>query len=219
MTGPKLTRETRPVAGFSRVTLAGIGTLLLSQGNRERLTVEASPEMLERITSTVEGGVLTLGLRKGTWLTGLKGGDQRVLFELTMISVGGITLSGAGDIEAGPVKSERVALGVSGAGDLRMRGLEAESLDVSLSGAGGCEVDGRVRSQDVTVSGAGVYSAKALSSAVAKVAVSGAGDIIVRVSDTLDAAISGAGDVVCYGEPTVFRRVTGAGKVTCVRGD
>ncbi len=219
MADSEAVRESRPVSGFSRVALAGTGRLTITQGETESLTVEATPEMLEKTTSVVEGGQLTLGLKRGTWLSGLTGESRKVRFELTVRDVGGISLSGVGEIEAGPLRTNRLELTVSGSGRLAVHGLEADALTVTLSGAGSCEVDGRAASQEVTVSGAGDYHADGLETSTAKAVISGAGDVEVRVSDTIDAVISGTGDVTCHGEPTVFRRVTGVGRIRCIRDD
>ncbi len=219
MADPKVVRESRPVAGFSRVTLAGTGTLRISQGERESLTVESTTEMLEKTTSEVRDGELTLGLKRGAWLSGVRDKSSTIIFELTMKEVNCISLSGVGGIEAGPVRTGKLSLVVSGSGTLVVHGLSADGLDVTLSGAGSCEVDGKTTSQDVIVSGAGDYRAGGLESATAKVSISGAGNAEVRVADTIDAVVSGAGNVTCCGEPTVFRRVTGVGRITCVRED
>lgn len=219
MADTEVTRETRAVSGFSGVTLGGIGRLRITQGDEERLAIEATQQMHERITSDVKEGVLTLGLRKGSWLAGMRSRDRRVLYELTMRNISAITLSGVGDIEAGPVRSKRLDLTVSGGGRLTIGNLSAEELIVVLSGAGSCEVRGHAESQDVTVSGAGSYTARSLANATAKALVSGTGDVTISVRDTLDATVSGVGSIECHGDPTVFRRVTGVGSITCVCND
>ncbi|MFH1501501.1 MAG: head GIN domain-containing protein [Candidatus Eisenbacteria bacterium] len=219
MADPERKRETRDVSGFSRVTLAGMGVLRIVQENEESLTIEASPAMLEKVTSEVADGELTLGLRKGSWLSGMRQKDRRILLELTMREVSGISLSGVGDVEAGSVHAGRLELKVSGAGTLMVEDLTAESLVTVLSGTGSCEVAGRVGEQDVTVSGAGSYGARKLESATARALVSGAGSIVISARDTLDATVSGVGNIECHGDPTVFRRVTGVGKVSCICDD
>ncbi|MBD3349652.1 MAG: hypothetical protein GF400_10735 [Candidatus Eisenbacteria bacterium] len=211
----RVERERRDVSGFSRVELGGTGALNVELGSEERLSIEADPEIMGRVTSEVRDGVLRLGLAKGSWLRSLK--CDGIVFDVTMKDISGLTLSGAGTINARKLAAGRLELKVSGTGRVSIDELEASELDVILSGECKCQIEGRCESQEVTLSGAGTYDARKLASYRAKIVLSGAGDVLVNASDTLDAAISGAGDVVCYGEATVFRRVTGAGRITCVR--
>ena len=218
MSGSNVVSEARDVTGFKRVVLAGVGTLRITQGDAEALTIEATAELLPRITSDVEGGTLTLGMRKGAWLKGLRGRDESIRFDVTMKEIEGITLAGAGDIVSKGIRSDHLELTVSGAGRLRIDGFEGATLSVLLSGVGGCDISGEVRDQDVRIAGAGSYKARSLRSKVAKACVSGTGSVVVSVDDTLDANVSGTGSVRYYGEPTVFRRVTGVGSVEFARG-
>jgi hypothetical protein len=217
MSGSDITSESRDVSGFRRVVLAGIGTLHIAQGEAETLTIEASADLMPKITAVVENGTLILGIRKGAWLKGLKESDKTARFNLTMIEMEGVTLAGAGDIASGGIRADELALTVSGAGRLDIRGLAAQSLTVLLSGAGDCEISGEVDSQEVKITGAGSYEARSLKSKTAKAVVSGTGNVVVSVDDTLDAQVSGLGSVRYYGEPTVFRRVTGIGSVEFAR--
>ena len=218
MSGMDVTSEKRDVSGFRRVVLAGVGALRVAQGDTESLTIEASADLMPRITSVVEDGTLTLGMRKGAWLKGLRESGRTVRFELTMTEVDGMTLAGAGDIESEGVRAGELALTVSGAGHLRVRGLAGTALTVSLSGAGGCELSGEVESQEIRITGAGNYEARSLRSKTAKALVAGTGSVVVSVDDTLDAQVTGVGSVRYYGEPTVFRRVTGIGRVEFAGG-
>ena len=65
------------------------------------------------------------------------------------------------------------------------------------------EIAGRTVAQTIKISGAGDYRAAELDSETAKVTVSGAGRVVVRVEKTLDIDLSGAGD------GRIFRRSEG----------
>ena len=101
---------------FSTVTLGGLGKLRIVQGDEERLSIEATPEMLEKITTKVRDGELRLGLRKGSMLPGLRLKDKRVTFDLTMKDITSIRLSGVGDVEANAIRSTRIELTALGSG-------------------------------------------------------------------------------------------------------
>ena len=68
MADTTFSRETRDVSGFSSVALGGLGKLRITQGDEERLSIEAAPEMLEKIKAEVKDGELRLSLRKGSLL-------------------------------------------------------------------------------------------------------------------------------------------------------
>jgi hypothetical protein len=68
------------------------------------------------------------------------------------------------------------------------------------------------------MSGFGNYNAPDLQSQTASVRISGAGNAVIWVLDSLDVEISGAGNVEYFGSPEVSKDISGAGKVTS-RGD
>lgn len=208
--------ETRDVGGFDHVSLSGFGTVVLTQGEREALTIHAAEDVMPRITSEVKDGMLVLGLKKKGWMAGLKRKRLSIRFELTMKDVSRITLSGAGRIDAAEIESDALSVAVSGAGAIEIGKLCADSLDVVLSGAGSCEIAGKVDTQAVRLSGAGSYMASELSSDTASAVLSGAGDVTMLVHDTLDAKVSGTGSIRYHGGATVRQRVTGVGSVRCV---
>jgi hypothetical protein len=213
MPDSKRVRERRDVSGFSRVTLGGVGDLVIRQGDSEGLEVEADEQVLRRIVTRVEDRTLFIDLDPGVWWRRLTDATKKIRYDLTMREMAGIALSGIGTIQASGVSSERLQLVVSGAGRLRVTDLSARDLTAVISGAGSCEVSGRVETQDLQVTGAGSFKAPDLRSSRTKALLSGTGGITVNVDQTLDATISGAGSIKYHGEPTVFQRITGVGSV------
>jgi hypothetical protein len=100
-----------------------------------------------------------------------------------------------------------------GATSLRIGELDAKALVIDGSGACKMEVSGRTVAQTIEISGAGDYRAEDLASDTAKLAVSGAGRVVVRVSKTLDVDLSGVANVDYIGDPKVTRRVSGMGRI------
>jgi hypothetical protein len=216
MSEQRVVTETRDVSGFDQLALAGLGTVVVTQGDSLALTIHAAEDVLPRVTSEVKDGVLVLGLKTSGWIRGLTKKRLSIRFEVTMKDIAGLTLSGAGRIDARDVRSDALAITVSGAGALTVGHLEASSLGVLLSGAGSCEVAGKVATQAIKLTGAGTYAAPELESDTVDAVVSGAGDINILVNETLDAKVSGAGSIRYHGGATVRQRVTGAGSVRCL---
>jgi Putative auto-transporter adhesin, head GIN domain len=101
----------------------------------------------------------------------------------------------------------------SGATSLKIADLDTKLLSPTGSGAMKAELAGRATEQRVAISGAGDYRAADLVSEDARVAVSGAGNVVVRVEKTLRVGITGAGSVEYLGDPTVTQQISGAGRV------
>jgi len=208
--------ETRDVAGFDGVALSGLGSVLITQGDSESLTVEAPAELMKRVTNEVKNGVLVLGLKKGLWMAGLGKKDQKIRFKVTMENVRALRLGGVGRMDAPAIETDALSVVVSGVGGVEIGKLAAESLEVTLSGAGSCEIAGHAATQNIKLSGSGNYEARDLETKTASASVSGVGNLTIHVTDTLDAKISGAGSIRYHGGPTVRQRVTGAGSISCI---
>jgi hypothetical protein len=205
------------VAGFDGVTLGGLGSVRITQGDRTSLTVEAPEQLMKRVTSEVRDGVLFLGLKKGLWMAGLGKKNQPIRFKVTMQSVHTLRLCGVGRIDAQEVMTDSLSVVVGGVGGVEIGKLTTESLEVVLSGAGNCEIAGRADTQSIKLSGSGNYEARDLETKTTSAVVSGAGDVSIHVTETLDAKISGAGSIRYHGGPTVRQRVTGAGSISCTQ--
>ena len=96
---------------------------------------------------------------------------------------------------------------------LRIEGLDVKELAIAVSGTVKAEIAGRATEQRIAISGAGNYRAPELTSDSAKVAVSGAGKVLVNVAKTLKIAIAGAGTVENIGDPKVTQDISGVGRV------
>jgi hypothetical protein len=205
----KLVSEVRPVSGFNRVSLSGSGTLVVTQGSSEGLTVEADEAVLEIIETRVVGNELKIGLKPG--VSGF--GTGPIYYYLTVDDLNAINLSGSGDVEMESLETDFLEMLISGSGDVNLRNLKAEDLDLSLSGAGNFKLDGEVNKQTVDISGSGKYRASDLRSQTAMVRISGAGSVQVWVEEVLDVSISGSGKLEYYGTPVVNERISGAGRL------
>ena len=187
-----LNTEQRDVSGFDRVSFEGFGTLIIAHGSEESLTIEAEDNILPRIETMVDGGTLEIGFDTDRWQDIVRP-TKSITYTLTVITLDGIALSGAGSIEAS--------------------GIDAERFDVELSGAGSIEISGFAEAQAINVSGAGSYDSRALRSEYVDVNISGAGNAIVWATDSLDVNISGVGNVSYYGDPQVRESVSGLGNL------
>lgn len=205
--------EERVVSGFDRVAFAAHGSLSITQGDRESLTVTAESDVLPQITTEVRDGTLWLKYKSKSWWENLTRPNVRIEYALTVRELSGLSLSGAGKVTAPGIRTESLSLNVSGAGKLDFDSLEVNEFTLNLSGAGKCKVSGTTGTQTITISGAGKYKAPEFKSGDATVVLSGTGSVTLSVRDALTARISGAGKIGYYGSPTVTEKITGIGSV------
>jgi hypothetical protein len=86
-------------------------------------------------------------------------------------------------------------------------------LDASISGSGMIRLQGTADEIDGSVSGSADLDLARVAARRATVRVSGSGDVVVQVTESLDAEVSGSGDVRYLGTPRVEARTSGSGSV------
>ena len=182
--------ETRAVSGFHGILVAGIGELVIEQGETEALEIEAEDNLMEYLTSRVENGILVLATRDNVTLTP----TRSIVYRVTVQEIDSLEISGAANVTAA--------------------GLSLSHLDTTVSGTANITLAGTVDDQTITFAGAGSYNAPDFISQEAVITLSGMGSAVLNVEDALDVTISGAGTVRYLGDPaTITQDITGAGQL------
>jgi hypothetical protein len=205
-------QEKRDVSGFTEVRLASVGELSLTQGTRESLTIEAEDNILPRIETVVQNRILQIRYQNNDWQKNVVP-TRPIKFFLTVKNISGMELSGAGSITSANINTDNHTISSSGAGSVKIGSLTAQSLTANLSGIGGCELAGKINSQNVVISGTGSYNAPDMESQNTTIIISGAGSSTVWSTSSLNVTISGAGSVSYYGSPNVSKTVSGIGSI------
>jgi hypothetical protein len=208
----KIITESRSVSGFNSVIFAGLGELNITQGSSEGLTIEAEDNIMPHILTNVTNGVLTISMDKENWQNVVRP-TRNVKFTLKVRSLGGLELSGLGNVTMPALQADSLALKVGGAGNISIVSLNTGKVTCTMSGAGNVSLGGKVTSQTITLSGLGNYSAGDLDSQQATITVSGAGGATVWARSSLSVKISGAGSVSYYGTPTLTKDISGLGVI------
>ncbi len=206
----KIVSQERDVSDFERVSLQGFGHLVITQGNKESLTIKAEDNIIDNITSEVEDGVLILGIKRPEDLINVIP-TRPVEFELSVKELKSVDLEGAGSIEMDELESDSLAITLNGAGNMNFDDLSVESLTATLNGAGNISVSGKTEKQTVVLNAAGAYEAGDLKSQDASVTLNGVGGAKVWAESNLNLVIVGAGSVEYYGDPKVQQSISGAG--------
>ncbi|MGL4611022.1 MAG: head GIN domain-containing protein [Trueperaceae bacterium] len=209
--------ETREVTSFNSVELRAFGDMTITQGTTESLVIEGDEEMLEKISSRVEGTTLILELGQnwlGRIMAGINAiGRKPVNYHITVKDLQSLKVMGSSDVHIPSLKTTKLHLIITGNGEVKLPSLTAEGLEVTISGRGELDVAGQVQSQTISIAGSGEYDAKGLTSQTAKVSISGHGDVEVAVNETLEVKIAGYGEVKYVGNPQVKQSIAGAGSV------
>ena len=202
--------ESREVSGFDGVSHTGIGRVIITQGDKESLTIEADDNLLEHITSEVKNGTLELGFTDNVTINSA----SPITFTVGVKDLKELDSTGTGSIEIGELSADNLSISTSGTGSISIGTLTATDLVINAEGTGDIKLAGNVETQEITRVGTGDYDAADLESKTAKVEAVGTGNVVIWVLDSLDVEITGTSEVSYYGSPNVTESITGTGSLT-----
>jgi hypothetical protein len=182
--------QTREVAPFNGVELAGGNNVVIRVGEKQSVVVKADDNLLNRVTTQVKSGALVIGNTSG-----------------------GLTAKSPMSVEVNVPSLNALAL--TGSGNILVSGIKPESLTVTLSGSGNLLGSGTATSLDITVSGYGNARFTHVAADNVHAVMSGSGAIFVTATKSLDASVPGSGTITYAGNPQdVTKSVTGLGAIT-----
>jgi hypothetical protein len=191
-------RETRNVDTFTKISFGVPGKALVSQGASQKVEVEGSKEVLEKIEIVVEGSTLKIRNRD-KWSNWSWGREDRITVFITAKDIRGLNVSGSGDLETQTkIVSGDMEIKVSGSGNIRAE-IEANSVDAGVSGSGNLRVRGKANNLSSGISGSGNI------------------DLTIAVADQLETSISGSGNFSASGTASRFKAtISGSGTVKAI---
>jgi hypothetical protein len=205
--------ETRSVAEFQAVELAGAMDLTVRQGAQQSVQVQADDNLLPLLETVVEstshGATLQLRWKKGQSLSM----RSKVVVTVVVPKLTALVASGAGDIHLESFSTPMLKVSLSGSGNARLEGLNTEDLGISISGSGDVGGSGKATKMKVSIAGSGDVRLGELRADEVSVSIAGSGDAAVNAQKTLDVRIAGSGDVSYTGNATVKSSVAGSGSV------
>lgn len=208
----KIESETRKVDGFDSISIRYPGEIIVRQGEKVSVTVEAEDNLMPQLATEVRGRTLVIENSEESYSKRVRPTED-VKITIIVTDLSEINFSAAGTLRVDGLKTDSFELKLSGAGDTTLNQMETGSLIATISGAGKITAQGNTDEMKVTVSGLGDFDGTDLQSQTAEVQISGAGTVTLRVEEELTARISGAGTVNYYGSPTVHQTISGAGTV------
>jgi hypothetical protein len=198
----KADTQDRHLSGFNGVSVSGSFDVYLTQGTTESVKVDAPKDVIDRIMTDVQGGVLNIYNKRGFNWHDFTFGNKKMVVYVTVKDINRIGISGSGDVyfKEG-ISTNALRIHVSGSGDVIGK-LNVKTLETGISGSGDVKLMGRADNSSASVSGSGDFSARDLVTISSAIHVAGSGNATVNASDRIDASVSGSGDI----------RYTGAAK-------
>jgi hypothetical protein len=218
----KVTTENRKVGDFSRITLAGIGDVYVTQGDSTSVSIEAEDNLIPYFDTTVEGDTLKIGVKDQ--YTGITLRPTKpVKFHVTSPKVDGLTLAGSGNFFAGALQSTDFGLSLLGSGNITVESLTVSNLDIRLAGSGNINA-GSVDTAGLTanIAGSGNIKLDTVKATTVKSTIAGSGDLSLTGEATdQNIAILGSGDYLAGGLniKSATLQVTGSGNSQVAAAD
>lgn len=208
--------QNRNVGNFHAISVAGSMNVMIRQTGSVSVRVDADKDVIDRIETKVEGGVLKISLKNSSdWKWWKNMGDKKMDVYVTVKDIDAVKLAGSGDVNIeGELKASSLDLSLVGSGDMKGR-VSAKTVGCNLSGSGDLSVSGRAESASVSLTGSGDYSGGDLVTSATTVRIAGSGDASVHATQKLDARVSGSGDIRYAGSPkSVNKSTSGSGDIS-----
>ncbi|MCL2753079.1 MAG: DUF2807 domain-containing protein [Defluviitaleaceae bacterium] len=188
-TGPMVLHPIN-ASNFTGINISGGYDITWINSPNFNVTLEIQENLFGYVETSVSNGVFSLSSSRGFNTSG--GNTPRLRIYAPFID--NIVLSGAADITGWDT-------------------LDQNSLSINISGAADIELEGRVENLHINVSGASNVSLFDLVATHAVIDVSGASDVDIHATETLNITLSGVGNVRYDGNPTITRNVSGLGVI------
>ena len=196
-------------ASFNGIIVSGGYVVVYRQAETPAVTVQMQENLFEYLSVSVENGILRIESDRSFRTD--RGYTPRVYVYAPYLS--NLTVAGAATLENwDTVYTTRLDINISGAANGLVY-VQVDDLRIDTAGAAGISLAGTADTARITVAGAGDIDASELQTRTAQVNISGAGNVEIAVSDTLDATINGVGNIWYIGSPQVNRTVAGVGRV------
>ena len=201
-------KQERSISSFDGIDVGGAFKVFLTQGETEKLVIEADENLMDIIETEVRGSTLKIKTSDDI------NGSTKLNIYITFKDLKKLDVSGACDlIGENKFKLGDLDLDCSGASEMELK-LSAGNITLDCSGASSAELFGSAQSVDLDLSGASKLDAIDLEVAVYNADVSGASGGKIFVTEELSVEVSGAAHLKYKGEPRIMEHdVSGAGSL------
>ncbi|MCK5839418.1 MAG: DUF2807 domain-containing protein, partial [Bacteroidales bacterium] len=176
--GDQVVKEDRKVSHFNSISLRCSVDIFITQGENERVIVEADEGYIKNISTTVKDQTLIID-------TDNTFRNVRVAnVYITVADLEGIKVSGSGDVVIeNPLRVDDFLLLINGSGDVLLN-INASGLKVKINGSGDVKIKGDAADLFVSLNGSGDIVAEMGEMDQCSVKMTGSGDL--RISGEVD---------------------------------
>lgn len=201
--------EIRKVQDFSSLKISNAFKVILTQGDKNEIKIEApKEEYLEKIITEVANDKLILAIKGKIKIKGT------IKVYITYKNLKEINLSGASELTTtNTIKADQFYLDGSGASEMVLK-IDVKKLKLDFSGASEIMLSGSAIKFDVDLSGASDLKAAGLKVEKASVNISGAASVKMNVSKEVTGKASGAASVHVKGGGVINIQKSGASSIS-----
>lgn len=193
-------RQTRDVKGFHGISVSTGIDLYISQKSVEEVVVVADEDDMDKIITTVEGGILKIYIKEKSWFKINWNNASRKVY-VSVKEIDKLYASAGSDVVSESLlKLKNLDVDASSGSDIRLE-LEAESVNVESSSGSDISLKGKVGHLQANASSGGDIDAANLHSNKCSAKTSSGSDISIYVTEELSASASSGGDITYSGNP------------------
>lgn len=202
--------KTRSVGDFDKIAVSGHFKVTLEKGKEGDITIKGEGNIIEKLETTVNDGVLKIKFKKGLNFRSHK----TIYLTIGYQDIEGVSLSGSGEVVCNDlINAKDLNLSLSGSGNFKLN-VESTNLDASISGSGNMSLTGNSNNFSTGISGSGNMNAQKLTAQVVNAKISGSGNVKVNAVNEINAKTSGSGNIIYSGNPTIIKaNSSGSGSI------
>lgn len=219
--GKVVSRNITNLKTFNSINSVSRIDVMVSQGNKQQVSVKGSDNLMKYINITSSNGTLKVNLTKEGQKLNFRKFDLVVY--VTMRDIKNITSVGTGDIKfMTSVSASKLKVNLSGTGDIKVPTLTADVLSMNLSGTGDIKFGGKIKTADISLNGTGDITGTFDAAKNVRVSLNGTGDIkLAGTAGNVSYMLNGTGDIEAKDlqAKSVSASASGPGDIECYASD
>ena len=190
---------------FTKIKVSTGLDLYLSQGTKNKVTLEADENLHDIIITEVNDGVLKIYSEKNIWQA-----KARKVY-VTVKNLDGLTATSGSDVYTEEVlKVESIKVSTASGADIRIA-LDADTVETSATSGSDIRISGTANNHTSRANSGASIEAYKLISKNATVNVSSGADINIYASESINAKASSGGDIDFKGNPREINKKSSSG--------
>jgi len=214
---------TRPINGITNITLASYGDLVITQGNKNSLTIETTKKNENNLIFKKEGKTLILKTKNNdNFISNFWGffdsSNNSLTYNITLKNINEINSKGSGNITSkGNISSKNLTFKLLGSGNVNMVNINASNVNLTCSGSGNVNIESLIVKDNIKIKLAGSSNVKidSLNTDSLNSSVFGSGNITISSgsANSQHSSVMGSGNYSASGfkTDTTNIEITGSG--------